>query len=183
MGTVEIVAATAVSISNLGSQLRAVQQRVCPITDTRGIIVVSVVVRKSTPLGSSVDDTIADDEAAGTADQIAGRELLNKVRWKLFTVFTYCSHVQVLAPFCNTLLAQRLLDERLCHHLRLVRLWPIDVVKFVEDRALGFALPGFFPLARYNGTGLCIGYGLIVEELGRNLDKEFGMQFGGIDQD
>lgn len=181
MGAVEIMAATAIAIGDLGSQLRAIQQRVCAVTDTRWVVIVSIIVGKGTPFGSSIDNTIANNEATRTTDQIAGGELLNKIWWKLFTVFTYCGHVQVLAPFCDALLSQGLLHKRLWgHHLRLVWLWPIDVIKFVEDRALRLALPGFLPLARYKGACLCIQNGFLVEKLGGNLDKKFGMQFGGI---
>jgi hypothetical protein len=180
----EIVAATAFAIGNLGSKLGAVEQRVCAITDTRRIIIVSVVVGESTPLGSSIDDTITNDKTARAANQITRRELLHKVGRELLTVLAHGSHVQILAPFCrNTLLDQRLLDHRRGHHLGLVRLRPIDVIELVEDGAVWFALPSFFPLARYNGTSLCIRSGLLVEELGGNLDEEFGIQFGGIDRD
>jgi hypothetical protein len=87
VGTVELVAAGAFAESDAGLKLSTIEKGICAITNTRRVIIALVVVRKGTPLGSSIDDTITEDKTTGAADHVARCELLDKVWWKLLAVF------------------------------------------------------------------------------------------------
>jgi hypothetical protein len=142
MSTMKFVTALNVTVCDLGLELVTIEQRVRAITNTRGVIGISIVVRESTPLRSSVDNTITHNQAARSADDVSRREFLMKVGRPFLAVLTHNGHIEILAPFCV-----------LCgHHLWLVRLRSIDVVKFVKHRALWFAPSDFASLARYSST-------------------------------
>lgn len=159
-----------------GGELRSVEEGVCAIPNTRRIIIALVIVRKGTPLRSSVDDTITKDQSARTANHIARRKLFDEIRWNLLAVLADHGHVQVLAPFSS---GGGLL--RRGHHLGFVRLGPVDVVKFVKDQALAALATDLLSLARYDSTSLEVFGGFSAEDCSRKLDKEWGMRFGGVD--
>ena len=102
-----------------GLQLRAIQERVCTISNTRGVIVSLIVVRKGSPLGASVNDSITEDQATRAADHITGRKFFLQVGRKLFAFGTDHRVVEVLLPCilgtvghfdreCKSSLAERL---------------------------------------------------------------------------
>jgi pyruvate carboxylase len=68
------------------------------------------------------------------------------------------------------------------NHLWLVRLWPVDVVKFVEDRTTGALLTDLLSLARYGGSSFEVLGRFLAEEGRAKLDEELGMQFDGVDE-
>src|SRR5205085_2346447 len=79
-------------------ELRAVEKGIDRITDTTRIVVVLVVVGEGAPLGSGIDDSVAQNEAARGADHVTRRKLLDKVRGKLATVGALVDLVEVLLP-------------------------------------------------------------------------------------
>jgi hypothetical protein len=134
-----------------------------------------VIVGEGTPLRPSIDNAITKDEAARATDHITRRELLDKVGWELLAILAHEGHVQIFLPFCAFVGGIGLGD-----HLWLVRLWPVDVVKFVEDRTAGALLTDLLSLARYGGSSFEVLGRFLAKEGRAKLDEELGMQFDGI---
>jgi len=62
----------------------------------------------------------------------------------------------------------------------MIRLWPVDVVEFVEDRTLALLTTDLLSLARDKSTSSKVFRRFVTEEIGCKLDKEWGMRFGGV---
>jgi hypothetical protein len=169
-------AGTTVAKSDGSLKLRTVEERICAITNTRRIIIALIVVGEGTPLRTSIDDTITQNQSAGATNHITRRELLDEVGWNLLAVLANKCHVQVLTPFCSALLNGR----RWCNHLWRVRLWPVDIVEFVEYETLALLATKLLSLARDSSTSSEIFRRFLAEEVGSKLEKEWGMRFGGI---
>jgi hypothetical protein len=135
LSTEEVSAAgIAIVVSDGGLKLRAVDERVSTVTNTRRVIIALVVVGEGTPLGTGIDNTISQDQSTGSTDHVTIRELLDKVWRNLLAVLADECHVQVLAPcFCSALLDAII---AWCDHLWGVRLWPINIIELVENETL-----------------------------------------------
>lgn len=86
VGTMELMAAGAFTKSDACLKLSAVEEGVGAVTNTRRIVIALIIVREGTPLRSSIDNAITEDQTTRAADHVARGKLLDEVGRVLLAV-------------------------------------------------------------------------------------------------